>query len=605
MRLLFVFMLISLFASGQQQAEQKLAYQYYINGEYDKAISIYEELNKERFSIAYYIPYFGSLLKTEQYKQAEGLAKKVSKIYPNSLSYQLEVGLVQQKSGYIKKADRTFKKIFKNLTGQQSQAINLANTFSRYEMYSDALRVYLLSEKLNINSNFGTQKAQLYAHLGKMDLMIVEYLDELKRNSKKKKIVFTKIQLFLNNDGIKSEFNYQLVKKKLLPFVREEKARTDFSDLLIWLFMQNEQYEMAFIQAKSLDKRTDSDGEGVFDLAETFLDKQYYDLAIDAYEYVIEKGENNFLFIKANINRLYAKTKILNSTNQDLNVLDDEYKKLISLLGETRNTVLLLSNYAHFKAFYLHDLLSAEAILLSAMDVVGIDEYDLAECKLEYADVQLLLGNIWESLLYYSQVEKDFKENPIGHQAKLRRAKIAYYQGDFDWAQAQLGTLKASTSKLIANDAMDLSLLIIDNLNLDTSSIAMHMFAAADLLFYQQNYEKAITKYDSVITIFPGHTLSDEIYMRKAEIYMQLNNTEMVLKMYDKIVTDWNFDILADDALYSMAKLYDRILINPEKAMDLYEKILLEHSSSIFVAEARKRFRSLRGDNLNEKNDNL
>ena len=600
MRLLFVFMLISFFAVAQQ-GEQKLAYQYYVNGEYDKAISIYEELNKERFSVAYYIPYFGSLLKTEQYKQAEKLAKKVAKIYPNSLNYQLEVGIVQQKSGNTKKADRTFKKIFKSLTGQKSQAINLANTFRRYDMYGDALRVYILSEKLNAKSNFGTQKAQLYAHLGKVDLMIVEYLNELKRNPKQKKMVFAKVQLFLNNDGIKSESNYQLVKKQLLPFVRQEQGRTEFSELLIWLFMQNAQYEMAFRQAKSLDKRTDADGEEVFDLAEIFLDKEYYDLAIKAYEYVIQKGKNNFLFIDANINKLYTKTKILNSKNQEANSLDDEYKSLIRELGESRNTVLLLSNYAHFKAFYLHDLLAAETILLSAMDVAGIDKYDLAECKLEYADVQLLLGNIWESLLYYSQVEKDFKENPIGHQAKLRRAKISYYQGDFNWAQAQLGTLKASTSKLIANDAMDLSLLIIDNLNLDTSTIAMQTFATADLLFYQRKYEKAITKYDSVITIFPGHTLSDEIYMRKAEIYMKLNNTDMALKMYNKIATDWNYDILADDALYKMAKLYDNTLSNPEKAMELYEKILLEHNSSIFVAEARKRFRILRGDNLNEE----
>ena len=600
MRLLFVFMLISFFAVAQQ-GDQKLAYQYYVNGEYDKAISIYEELNTQRFSVAYYIPYFGSLLKKEQYVQAEKLAKKVAKIYPNSLNYQLEVGIVQQKSGNTRKSERTFKKIFENLTGQQSQAINLANTFSRYDMYGDALRVYVLSEKLNPKSNFGTQKAQLYAHLGNVDLMILEYLNELKRNPKQKSIVFARVQLFLNNDGIKSENNYQLVKQQLLPFVRQEQGRTEFSELLIWLFMQNAQYEMAFRQAKSLDKRTDADGEEVFDLAEIFLDKEYYDLAIKAYEYVIQKGKNNFLFIDANINKLYTKTKSFNSKNQVVNSLDDEYRRLITELGESRNTVLLLSNYAHFKAFYLHDLLAAETILLSAMEVPGIDKYDLAECKLEYADVQLLLGNIWESLLNYSQVEKDFKENPIGHQAKLRRAKIAYYQGDFNWAQAQLGTSKASTSKLIANDAMDLSLLIIDNLNLDTSTIAMQAFATADLLFYQQKYEKAIVKYDSVISIFPGHTLSDEIYMRKAEIYMQLNNTEMVLKMYNKIATDWNYDILADDALYKMAKLYDNTLSNPEKAMQLYEKILLEHSSSIFVAEARKRFRVLRGDNLNDE----
>jgi len=101
MRLLFIVMLISFFAIAQQ-GEQNLAYQYYVSGDYDKAISIYEDLSKERFSVAYYIPYFGSLLKTEQYKQAEKLAKKIAKIYPNSLNYQLEVGIVQQKSGNTK-----------------------------------------------------------------------------------------------------------------------------------------------------------------------------------------------------------------------------------------------------------------------------------------------------------------------------------------------------------------------------------------------------------------------------------------------------------------------------------------------------------------------
>ena len=148
---------------------------------------------------------------------------------------------------------------------------------------------------------------------------------------------------------------------------------------------------------------------------------------------------------------------------------------------------------------------------------------------------------------------------------------------------------------------MQLSLLIIDNLNLDTSFIAMRAFASADLLNYQQKYEEAIVKYDSVLTAFTGHTLSDEIYMRKAEIYMQLNNTDLAIQMYQKITSDWGYDILADDALYRLAKIYDNTLVDKVKAMELYEKILLEHNSSIFTAEARKRFRILRGDNLNQE----
>ena len=235
------------------------------------------------------------------------------------------------------------------------------------------------------------------------------------------------------------------------------------------------------------------------------------------------------------------------------------------------------------------------------MQIPGIDSYDLAECKMEYADVLLLQGNIWQSMLYYSQVEKDFKQHPIGHEAKLRIAKISYYQGDFQWAQTQLEVLKASTSKLIANNAMKLSLLITDNYNLDTTEISMRTFAIADLLCYQQKYDDAISKYDSILAVFPGHSLSDEIYMRKAEIYFREGKIKDALSTYEKIEDEWGYDILADDALYNRAKIYDDVLNNSELAMKLYEKILLEHNSSIYVVESRKRFRNLRGDNLKEE----
>jgi tetratricopeptide (TPR) repeat protein len=196
-------------------------------------------------------------------------------------------------------------------------------------------------------------------------------------------------------------------------------------------------------------------------------------------------------------------------------------------------------------------------------------------------------------MLYYSQVEKDFKEDPIGHEAKLRRAKISYFQGDFRWAQAQLETLKASTSKLIANNAMELSLLITDNFNLDTTEISMQTFARADLLKYQQKYDLAIFKYDSVLNIFPGHSLTDEIYMRKADIYIKLNQPENALNCYEKIGDEWSSDILADDALFKSAKIYDDLLSDDALALRLYNKILEDYNSSIFVAESRRRIREL------------
>ena len=598
MRFLLVFLFISSFAFSQQSNPQ-IAYQYYINGEYKKAISLYEELIKSRLSVAYYSPYLQSLFQMKNYKAADALARKFVKKYPKSLTYQIEVGILQEKLGNIRKADKIFKKVIDKIDGSRAKAINISNTFNKYGMFERALDVYILSEKINPKNNFGSNKAQLYAQLGHSDLMISEYLSMLERDPRQKQFVISNVQKFMDNDGIKSDKNYQLVKKALLPFVRNENERSDFTEMLIWLFMQNHQFKMALTQAKALDRRLDTYGEEVYDLAESFLDKEYYDLAIEAYEYVINKGKDNFLYIDANINKLFALTKQLDAEENNISDLDNLYKSLIFELGKNSNTVLLLSNFAHFKAFYLHDLQSAEMLLLDAMRISGVDDYDLAECKLEYADIQLLMGNIWESLLYYSQVEKDFKEHPIGHEAKLRRAKVAYYQGDFQWAQAQLETLKASTSKLIANDAMELSLIITDNYNLDTTEIAMSNFSSADLLNYQQRYSEAIEKYDAILNSFSGHTLSDEIFMRKAEIFLIQGKIAAALLELERIEDSWAYDILADDAVYKRAQVYDIKLQDTERAMLLYEKILLEHSGSVYVEESRKRYRELRGDNIN------
>ena len=599
MRLIIVCLLIANFTIAQQ-SNQQIAYQYYIDGEFEKAITHYQDLMSLRFSVAYYVPYYNSLIKLGRYKKAENLAKKFIRRYPKQLQYQLGVIIAQLKSGKVKRSETALNKLMNGFDGNSSQTISMANTFVRNELYHKALEVYIFSENINSKNNFGIQKAQIYAKIEEVELMLTEYLNEMERNPQKKQFVTSKVQRFLDNDGIKSDKNYKLVKKLLLQKVKDEKESSDFSEMLIWLFMQNHQFKMALIQAKALDKRSNLNGEGIYSLAESFLDKEYFELAVQAYDYIIVKGPENHLFIDANINRLFALTRMFSKSKKDMSSLDKEYSQIVNFLGKNRNTVLLFSNYAHFKAFYLHDLSSAESLLQEAMSISSIDIYDLAECKMEYADVLLLQGNVWESMLYFAQIEKDFKEHPLGHEAKLRTAKISYYQGDFQWAQAQLEVLKASTSKLISNNAMELSLLITDNYNLDTTEIAMRTFAQADLLYYQQKYSDAILKYDSILIKFPGHSLSDEIYMRKSQIFLDNNRIQDALANYEQIELDWSYDILADDALYRRAKIYDEILNDYTLAMDLYEKILLEHNSSVFVAESRKRFRDLRGDNIDE-----
>ena len=597
MRIIFFFLLFTV-SSYAQNNNQKTAYQYYVNGDYDKAIAIYEELNSRQLSTNIYSTYFISLCNLDRFSEAEKLAKKFYTKYPTRLNYLADIIISQIKQKNEKKSDNYLKKLFKKISGKNSQVVQIANRFQSFSMYQIALDIYKKSQAISGAIQYDLQIAQLYALLGKEELMIKQYFNFLLRNPNKKKVVFTSIQRFLNNNGIKNENNYLIVKKALLKTSKLHPDRADFNEMLIWFFMQNKQYKSALNHVVSLDRRSGNSLSSIYDIGETLLDLEKYPLSIQAFDYIISKGFKSNLYIDAHINKLYALTKSINENSEDIKSIDQKYSQIIDEVGVNRYSILLVSNHAHFKAFYLNDLISAIDILDDVMIMSTIDKLDLAECKIQYADIMLLSGNIWDALLFYSQVEKDFKEHPIGHKAKFKRAKIAYYQGDFTWAQAQLDVLKSSTSKLIANDAMDLSLLITDNYALDTIDIPMIQFAKADLKAFQKKSDIALLTYDSILVNFQGHDLSDEIYYRKANIYLLNNNFDLYIKMLEIIIDQFSYEILIDDALFDLATFYDEKLNNKEQAAKYYQELILNFQGSIFVAEARERFRILRGDNL-------
>ena len=596
-----IILLLFTLSSFAQNNNQKIAYQYFINGDYDKAIVIYEELNKSNLSVNIYSPYFISLINTNNFSTAEKLAKRLYSKNPQRLNYLVDVIVSLKKQEKVNKFIFNLKKLYGKLDGRNSQTIQLANRFLSFEMYDIALEVYEKSSKINNLFSYDLQRAQLYGLLAENEMMVNQYLDFLLNNPNQKKVVFSNIQRFLDNNGIKDFNNTNLVKRSLLNIIKKYPDRYDFNEMLIWLFMQNQQYKLALQQVISLDRRNQNSLSKIFEITEKLLDLEKFKLAIEGLDYIISKGFNSELYITSHINKLYAETKILNNNNEDLEPINSKYNSVINEVGKNSYSILLLSNYAHFKAFYMKNLEDAKIILEDAMKITNADPREIAECKIQYADIMLLSGNIWDALLFYSQVEKDFKENPIGHTAKFKRAKIAYYKGDFTWAQAQLDVLKASTSKLISNDAMDLSLLISDNYNLDTIDQPMMQFARADLLFFQQKYDEAILTFDSILTLFNGHDLSDEIYFRKYKIFSAKNDTESSVKMLEKIINDFSYEILIDDALYSIAKIYENKYNDSAKAMDYYQKIILDHEGSIYASEARNRFRFLRGDEINEE----
>jgi len=219
---------------------------------------------------------------------------------------------------------------------------------------------------------------------------------------------------------------------------------------------------------------------------------------------------------------------------------------------------------------------------------------------MDLADIYLLDQQPWESILLYGQVERMFKDEPLGYTAKLKSAKLSYFKGEFDLAQSHLDILKLATSREIANDALDLSILIKNNTVFDTTNLVMQEYANIELMIFQNQKQEALVAMDSMLTKHNGHSICDEVLYLKAQTLRELGRFELALEPLQQIGELYDYDILADDALYLSGIILQEDLDREEEAMNIYSNLLIKFKGSIYVAEARNRFRELRGDFNNQ-----
>ena len=166
--------------------------------------------------------------------------------------------------------------------------------------------------------------------------------------------------------------------------------------------------------------------------------------------------------------------------------------------------------------------------------------------------------------------------------------------GEIEWAKAQLDVLRAATSKMVANDALYLSLLIKDNYDEEDSlDRSLQQFAIASFLVEHHQNERALLFLDSIAG---NHSLTDDVWFLKAKIAKQTGDYNTADNLLANIVFNYPNDLLTDDALFERAQLQEYYLKNSVLAMDLYQQILNDHSDSIYAGEARIRIRQLRGD---------
>jgi tetratricopeptide (TPR) repeat protein len=582
----------------QVESDEQLAAQYFQKKEYDKALVLYERLFKKNNNNINYTYYLYCLIELQEFKAAEKLVKNQMKEFPGKLKYSIDLGYVYAEEGETGKANKQFDESLKQIFPERSSVIEAANSFLMRGQLDYAVAAYKRGNEIVRDYPFYLELGDLYYQTGNYSMMIDEYLNYLDYDSGNLSIIQTKLQTALsqNNENTISE----MLRKTLLKRTQRFPEKIFYSEMLLWLSIQEKDFDLAFTQAKSIDRREGEEGDRIFELAGLCLSNQSYEVAIEAYNYLLKKGKNNHLYVDSRIGLLTARylkiTDSFNYTTEDLISLENDYIATLSEYGENSSTLGVMRYLAHLQAFYLDKTEDAVLLLNKAIALPNAKSMSVAECKIELADIMLFTGEVWEAKLLYAQVEKTFKNDPMGHMAKFKNAKLSFYIGEFDWAKAQLDVLKAATSKLIANDALQLSVLISDNIDPDSSTDALSRFSRADLYLYQNKPQKALIILDSIFDLADYHPIFDEVWYKKAEIMMRLNDFEKAAEYLSVIIESYPNDITADNAIFLLADLNENQFHNNEKALQLYEKLLEDYPASIFTVEARKRFRILRGD---------
>ncbi|UKJ07390.1 tetratricopeptide repeat protein [Solitalea lacus] len=594
----FLFLLIPIASIAQKSTDEALAMDFFRNGEFQKAADLYEEIYNKTGSEPSFNSLISCLLKLKQFDKAEKSAHKQVKRNPGVLRYQVDLGTIYKQSGNSAKAKEQFNKVINEINADMFTITDIGQKFYSLAEFDYAIATFKKGRQVMGNETLFTYDlTRLYNLKQDKAAVIEEALTQIAGNptfiSQSKSILLSSLQEEKDFDELKS-----VLQKK----INKDSKNPELAELMIWLLLQRNDFQTALDKAIAYNKNFNEDGERLLTVGNAAAHAEKYEIATRAFAAIASATPRSPLYEEAKLALISAKNKKITSgnyTQEDLISLENDYQQAILEFGKSNETLYIIKELAQLKAYYLNKINEAIKLLEEALKTPRISTSLQSELKLDLGDTYILAGDVWEATLLYGQVDKALRDNPLGQEARFRSARLSFWNGDFEWAKAQLDVLKASTSQLFANDALNLSLLIGSNMGPDSTNKPLRIYAQADLALFKNQLTSAKNKLDSLKSLFPGHPLEDDILMAEAKICLKKGEIQAAEKKLNEIAERFSYDIWGDDALFMLADLNENQLGNKTKAQELYEKLLTQYPGSLYVLEARKRFRTLRGDVIN------
>jgi tetratricopeptide (TPR) repeat protein len=494
---------------------------------------------------------FMALFKARKFEDMEILLKKFLKQEPKNSKYLMGQGLLFKATGKSSQADKSIANALSNLPGDEFEIRQLANFCYDLEAYDLTVATFLQGRKALENPQaFVYELLRIYQARRNKIMLVEEYLNAFETMPQLLELAESNLAVLFDEPA-----DYDHLQTALYRKIQKDPSKEVYTQMLIWQFFQQQQYEMALRQLIAQDKRLKDDGGLLFNAIDTFTSNGDYPTAIKAYEYLLAKGTECPYYIQAKVELINIRYKQLLEGKMEKAAVADlaaQYQSILDAYGKNSKTLFALKRWAYLQAYHLNNPPAAKKELEAALLIPGIPEMEIGLIKLELGDIYVLTNQPWDAILSYEQVTVQFEGQPIANEARFRSAKLSFYQGNFPYAKSQADVLKASTSQLIANDALNLSLLITDNLQNPADSSALKMYADAELLEFKNRTDQALVKLDSISKKYPNNSLSDDVLYFKSRIFIKKNNYPQAVAVLKELMAQQTSSVWTDDEFLTL-----------------------------------------------------
>jgi tetratricopeptide (TPR) repeat protein len=603
-------LILSLLKVNGQDATGRLVWEYYSNREYDKAAPLFLRMYEENKVKTYLNYYVNCLVELSDYDTAIKAIRKAIRS-TRDITLYVDLGFVYESSGDLKKAEECYQEPLKEFPQGAAGIITLGNTYSNYIKPYYAESVYELGRQVIGDPNaFRMEMASVYFAQRKFTAMVDEYLAYLLQEPQYLPSVEALLQQALNYDV--DQTLLQITREKTLAGIQQLPGVQVYYDLLVWVYTLEKKFGEAVEQTIAMDRRTRTSGDKVVQIARVAAEAGDYPSSMQAYQYLIDKGPADNIpangirintgttpYRTARIESLLIRAEQYRQSPAETTKwrsLENDFLKTMTEFGKTAESSPLFLELARINSWELDNPGNALAIIEDALAMPGYYPAFRTDCLLLKGDILLASGDPWEASFVYAMVDMENADNPAGAEARLKRARLSWFTGEYTMAMAQLDVLKGSTSKPVANDAFELSLLIRENISdADSLQTSLTALAEIDYLIFREKYPEAIIKSDSLLAAnSPDAPANDDILYRKVEVYKATGQTDKEIECLNLLLDKYRYDYWGHKALFELACIYQDKLKDGVKATELLEDFLRDFPNSFYFLDARDRLKTLK-----------